>query len=41
MIIVKLFMKGSSKMIDFSGYECTINVIQENIRMQMEGSWRE
>ena len=27
MIIVKLFMKGSAKMIDFSGYECNINVI--------------
>ena len=27
MIIVKLFMKGSAKMIDFSEYECNINVI--------------
>ena len=41
MIIVKMFMKGSAKMIDFSGYECPINVIKENIRMQMEGSLRE
>ena len=45
MIIVKLFMKGSAKMIDFSGYECNINVILlkalEYDRGQFEKGWKE